>query len=125
MHAELHGMFSPDFDDMEHRLPPDPTCFGILVQAMIGPRGTDDSESFDFLVCTPSWLVGTVRPGEYRFGYGLLLMGRYDYRLLHAALTKLCNRTAGLDWPSIGDRLQRYGEWEFADYRPAPGEEAQ
>jgi len=124
MHAELHGLFSPDFDDLEHGLPPDATCFGLLVQAVIGPRGSADSESFDFLVCTPTWLAGTVRPGEYRFGHGLSLMGRYDYRLLHAAFTKLCNRTERPDWASIGERLQRYGEGEFADYRPAPEEGA-
>ena len=118
--ARLDALHSPDLLDLKRGAPGDPEDFGILVQAMIGPAAseTPSGESFDFLVCTPRWLERNVAPGEYRFGRSLLILARYDYRVLHRAITKLCHRTEGDDWPAVAERLNRFAHWEFEDYRP-------
>lgn len=116
MRATLRRLHSPDLFDLEHGQPDDPQCFGILVQALIGPMGEDGEESFDFLVCTPSWLATRIPEGAYRFGYHYLFLARYDYALLRSAILHICTLADGEDWSSVAGLIARYGRWEFEDY---------
>jgi len=86
---------------------------------MIGPKGELGEESFDFSVCTPSWLVDRQPEQEYRFVRHHLLLKRYDYGLLHQAIQKLCDSVEGPNWRAVAEKLGRYGRWEFEDYIPA------
>jgi hypothetical protein len=117
MRAELRYLHSPDVLDLENNKPEDPANFCILVQAMIGPRGSIGEESFDFLVCTPRWLEDKVGKSSYVFGRHYLILGSYDYGVLRSAVEELCNRFVEPDWHSIAEKLGRYGKWEFEDYR--------
>ncbi len=117
--AELHYLHSPDVPDLDMATyaPEDSTYFLILVQAMIGSRGEPGEDSFDFIVCTPRWLETTLSQDEFVFGRHYLIVPRYDYYLIWQAIEDLCNRTDGPDWTTIGNKLGRYGQWEFEDYR--------
>ena len=42
---------------------------------------------------------------------------RWDYDVLVRAISDLCLRTEGEDWPEVATRLGRFGAWEFEDYR--------
>ncbi len=121
MQAALRRLHSPDLGDLEHGQPSDPACFSILVQALIGPRGGDGEESFDFLVCTPSWVATRLNEGAYLFGQHYLFLARYDYATMHRAISGICGRAEGNDWTSVAKVLARYGRWEFEDYgEPTP-----
>jgi hypothetical protein len=48
-------LHSPDADALAEFTPEDPEDFALLVQAMVGPRGEEAEESFNFVVCTPRW----------------------------------------------------------------------
>jgi hypothetical protein len=102
---------------MRSRAPDDPNRFCILVQAMIGPEGGRGEESFDFTVCTPGQLNQSVREGNYVFGRHYLIVAHYDYNVILDAIRSLCRDITGTNWKEVGERLSRYGKWEFEDYR--------
>jgi hypothetical protein len=118
IYAELYGLHSPDALDLTQYTPEDPSSFGILVEAMIGPQNGVGHETFDFVLCTPSWFAQTLSEGEYRFGHSYIFFGKFDYVLLWRAIKKLCDSVAGPDWETVARRLSRYGKWEFEDYTP-------
>ena len=117
MRAKLHSLHSPDVDDLAYYIPENPETFGILVQAMVGPLGGDGEESIYFLVCTPQWLATQIPEGEYRFGRHCLFLKKYEYRVLHAAIEKLCHSLEEADWGTLARKLGAYGRWEFEHYR--------
>jgi hypothetical protein len=125
--AELKSLFSPDAEgSLETYAPKDPERFGISVMAFIGPIDEEHSDSFDLLVCTPRWLVDHFddariarwdfeTPGLV-FGNRLLLMKRWDYSALHAAITDVCALHEADDWGTLASRIGRHIPWEF-DYQ--------
>ncbi|MGH2354007.1 MAG: immunity 8 family protein [Chloroflexota bacterium] len=120
---ELRGLHSPDLWDMEHDAPADPTDFCILVQVFVGPSGEAGEESFDFLVCTPRWLIRHVEENGPLFARHHLVINRYDYEAIYHAIDSLCQDLVAATWGEVGERLGRYGRWEFEDYhelQPAP-----
>lgn len=114
--ARLRRLHSPDATDLEQYQPPDAEHFGLLIQAMIGPEGQPGEESFDFLVCTPSWLAALIRDKRYAFGRHYLFLSRYDYAVLYQAIRQVCEQATGEDWHAVAAYLSRYGKWEFEDY---------
>ncbi len=86
MRSALRRLHTPDLFDLEHGQPNDPACFGILVQALIGPVGAEGEEIFDFLVCKPSWLATQVRDGVFLFGRHYILYLPDAVRLYHCVL---------------------------------------
>ena len=117
MKAELRALHSPDLADLEHGSPPDPADFGILVQAMIGPEDEEGEESFDILVCTPSWLANEVPTDGHLWGRHYLFVTRYDFAAIESAVRKLCDSAEGPDWSAVAAVLARYGAWEFENYQ--------
>jgi len=114
---ELRRLHSPDLLDLEHSFPSDPENFCILVQAMIGPRGGEGEESFDFIVCTPKWLIKKIPANGYLLGRHYLIVLHYEYAVVFDAISKLCGRTHGSSWHDAAQRLARFGGWEFEDYQ--------
>lgn len=117
MHAVIRAIWSPDVEDLENWRPPEPDEFCILVQMLIGPAEGEGEESFDFTVCTPRWLTSKVtdRPMFLRHH---LLVSRYDFSEIRAALGRLVTSCSGRDWNELASKLARYGQWEFEDYNP-------
>ena len=117
MKAALRQLHSPDLPDLENGSPPDPEHFCILVQAIVGPDDEEDvRESFDFLLCTPSWLADDLGATPYVWGRHHLLMARYDPATLTEAVTSIVSEAEGPDWDAVAAVLSRYGKWEFEDY---------
>ncbi|MBB5036170.1 immunity 8 family protein [Prosthecobacter dejongeii] len=117
MRAELKRLHYPDMD-IESFWPDDPECFHFLMQAMIGPEGTDTEESFDFEVSTPKWLLQHRASQCAVFGHHMILAFDYDLKAIEARVRSLCSRTTGETWEQIASKLSQFGRWEFEDYRP-------
>jgi hypothetical protein len=94
--AELRRLHSPDVHDLKSSSPDDLENFAILVQAMIGPTGGHGEESFDFTVCTRTWLASRPSEQHYLFGRHYLMVNRYNYAIIHGAIESLCQRVSGL-----------------------------
>jgi hypothetical protein len=122
--AELHDLFCADLDPMDSRVPDDPDNFLIAVQATVGPAGEPGGDTFAFVVCTPRWLASELASSPYLFARHYLIVARYDYAVIHNAISKIVAGTSGLSWDDVAQRIARYGHWEFEDYVPyAPNDD--
>lgn len=118
MNAKLRWLHSPDVPDLDLDAsgPPDAENFCILVQAGIGPRDEAGADTFDFLVCTPRWLLETTGDGAWRFGRHLVIVQQYDAKVIRAAIESLCENALSGSWEEVAAYLGGYGAWEFEDY---------
>jgi hypothetical protein len=116
MRAELKRLHSPDVASLETYVPTEPECFGIFVQAIVGPAGQDGEESFDFMLCTPRWLAS--REPAIVLGAHHLFVREYDYAAIEAFVRGFCARCEGETWDQVAGRVGALGRWEFADYTP-------
>ncbi|HTH49798.1 MAG TPA: immunity 8 family protein [Candidatus Limnocylindria bacterium] len=114
MRAQLKHLHSPDVDLREYR-PAEVDNFSFLLQAMIGPEGTDASESFDIVVCTPKWLSSS--RNDPLWGRHMMIVLNYDLGKIRQIISSYCSSCVGNDWQSIASLLSRIGKWEFEDYR--------
>lgn len=112
--------------------PPDPEHFGFNAQVFIGESGDDLSDSFDIVVCSPSWFANQVAEGSWNrfrngllqavpesviFGRGLWFMRRWEKSEFDSALMAIAEAaSSGPDWGSVADRIGRMIPWEF-DYK--------
>jgi hypothetical protein len=106
--------------------------FGVQVQALIGPTGDDGADSFDALVCSPSWLVEQAAIGNWDLlsggiydgvsdelapGEGTWLMARWSPDDLMTALGVVIEKSSqGPDWFVVAARIGRSIPWEY-DYK--------
>lgn len=120
MRAELRSLHSPDAPPgLDSFQPSNPAHFSLLVQALVGPEGSEGEESFDFIVMSGSALAAELADGDgYVFLRHRLLLPMWDAELAKRAISDLVRRTEGKDWKEIATKLSRYGHWEFEDYRP-------
>ena len=82
MRARLKFLHSPDVSDLATWVPDDEIEFGFLLQAMIARAMGKALSCFDILVCSPRWLERDMASTGIRSCEHLLLMTRYDHRLL-------------------------------------------
>lgn len=91
----------------------DPDDFTISLQATIGVENSEDGEVFEFLVCTPQWLMRSVADHKVVFARHHLIVETYSYSVIHGAIESMCNRTWGDTWHDIALKLSRYGLWNL------------
>jgi hypothetical protein len=118
MKAKLKSLHSPDVD-LASFSPVDPTNFGFLLQAMIGPDGQEGAESFEIQVCTPKWLVDRHEQGVFPdiiLGMYMMFVFSYDLRQISRTLERYCERCVGDNWQALAAKLARLGAWEYEDY---------
>ncbi len=117
----------PDARGIESYEPSDPTDFCVSVQAFIGPGDSDPSDSFDFVVCSPKWLLANfhllrdpdddVTPPSLVVTQGIWIMESWSSQDIESNIRRLCEVVSpGPDWGSVADRLGRWMPWEY-DYR--------
>jgi Immunity protein 8 len=99
--------------------PDDVGSFCVSVRALVGPLDGEGEESFDFTVCTPTWLESQEFDKGFWWGRHFLLVKRWDAATVEHAIRDVCVRAEGPDWTAVAERIARYGYWEFEDYRPS------
>ena len=109
IHAEPRLLHSPDLD--EPRLPRDPGNCVVLIQAMVGPVGSEGEESFSFEVIA--------RPGPpAQAGRGRVIVDRFEWAAVRALVTERVERASGASWTDVASQLNQDWRWEFDGYRP-------
>lgn len=112
----MRKLISPDLVNLQSDMPDDPDYFCILIQAIVGPSDGPGEESFDFLVCTASWIATGVEKDGFLFGRHYLVIKAYSFELIYNTIDSLCHRIWGDNWNDVATKLSRYGKWEFEDY---------
>jgi len=85
---------------------------------MVGPSDKDGAESFDILVCTPSWLQSELATNKVLSGRGTIIVSEYDYDEIVRYLEKEIALCHDNDWSKAALKLSRIGFWEYEDYQP-------
>ncbi len=118
MQCELKELFSYEIEQsLSNFRPTDPQKFAISLRMMIGPRSTEESDSFDLLVCTPSWMEEECDSEGYVWGYQKLIVTSFDIKKIQGAIQKYCEHCVGEDWLTIARQISLIGQWEFEGYR--------
>lgn len=117
MRARLKSLLISDVD-LDIGLPPDGEDFWLPVQADIGPESDATAETFALTFGSPRRLMRDCEAGGVVWGRHLLLARRFDRALLQSHLEEQCRNCAGSDWSEIVTKLQRLGEWDYANYQP-------
>jgi hypothetical protein len=113
---ELKRLHCPDVSNLRDFSPGKSKPFGLLVQAMYGPKGSEGEESFDIIVCTPGWLMQqNIRANVYS-GRHHLICEEFNYDAIYNYLVDVANNSGGKDWAEVACKLGRVGKWEFEDY---------
>jgi hypothetical protein len=112
-------------DDFVSWQPRDPLQFGVQVQVLVGTAGDGAGDSFDLVVCSPSWFAANYQdadenlerlPGGVLPGRTIWFMDRWDRDRFDRAVEHVLDITAAGSWSEIANRLGRYIPWEY-DYR--------
>ena len=94
MRAELRSLDSTDVPDgLDAFEPDDPESFSVAVSASIGPADSPGAELFYFTVCSPRWIEQNPPPKGFEFMHSFLVLSRWDYDVLHGAVSDLCLHT--------------------------------
>ena len=116
MRATVRYFHSPDAD-LDSFVPDDPRHVGVLVQIMAGPADGPGLESFDVVVCTPSWLGEWTRTAGPTIGRHHLIVDRFDAEQVKTYLRAAVESEEADSWETLGERIGRIGKWEFEDYQ--------
>jgi hypothetical protein len=117
MRAVVRSIYSTDVD-VDSYVPEDPEKDGVLVRLIVGPADGPGEESFDVLVCTPLWLREVVAKEGPQIGRHHLIVDPLDLGGASTFLRRQVESVEAADWPTLGAKLARIGQWEFEDYQP-------
>ncbi len=85
MQVELRYLHTPDVvDDLSVYAPQENDNFSILIEMVVGPKGKDGEEVFDFILCTPKWLMNKHGKEDIIWGRHYIIVFEYNY-LTHIA----------------------------------------
>ena len=101
IHPELRSIHSPDLEPPA--LPPNPADCEVAFEAVIGPKGSPGEEAFRFLVVTPASFH---RVAGASWGRGKLIVERFDWPIVVAAVAELLFSCARPTWAEALDELR-------------------
>lgn len=121
IYPKLKHVLSPDVDDLSSYYPEDPDSFGFPLQLIIGPKDEAGEESFDVMVCTPTWISRNFAKDEIIMGRHYLILFEYHYERLINRINKYLQQCSGETWQEVANKVGRLGLWEFEDYQEFKG----
>ena len=116
MNATIYKYHSPDVYDFDSWCPKNPESFSYLLQVFIGPEGLEGEEggeSFEFIVCTPMWLLEKYGEDAVVALRHYLLVFHHDFAQVKGKIKWLVEKARGENWNEIATWIGRYGKWEF------------
>jgi Immunity protein 8 len=94
--------------------------FCVDVWVLVGPEDGPGEESFEILVCNPSYLADQLREDSVMSGRHHLFVNYFNRNMIEEYLRRSIERIEGATWVDVAERVGRIGHWEFEDYVPAP-----
>jgi hypothetical protein len=116
MRARVRSIFSTEveLDDFRATVVDD---FALQVRLIVGPLDSPGDESFDVTVCTPVWIARWISEFGPLDGRHHLVVLEWNAKQIRTLLTNEFESQEADDWATLGEKLSRFGRWEFEDYR--------
>jgi hypothetical protein len=90
------------------------------LQLLVGIEGESGMESFQLMVCTPTWLSENHSKNDILMGRHLLIIFEYNYEQIINWIRSYVGTCTGNTWQEVAEKVGRLGLWEFEDYLPTP-----
>lgn len=97
--------------------PADPTNFAEFVTLAIGFSSKQGTDDFSIRVATPTGLAELPSNDGIIATRPLLIVSRYEYSELWQWLEATVTMCSSGTWPECVERLRRYFNWEYDDYK--------
>lgn len=97
--------------------PEDPECFGIWLNASIGPADGEGADDFQIFVCNPAFLDRPDQPVESVVRH-LVVDGPFDAGRVKRQLEAYVDGCVGESWSELVAQVSKVGVWEFEGYKP-------
>jgi len=117
MYAKLKGIYASDADPIESHSPENPSHFLVHTMLFIGPSGTEEADTFQTTICSPSGLASLVADWGIVLNYPLIVAEHWDFPAIKQRIEKACSACSGETWLDIIPKLALLGRWEFAGYQ--------
>ena len=115
MHARV-AVWTIDGEPLESLVVENPAEVGEWIRVLAGPQGAAGEESFDLLVCTPTWLAREVAESGPQVGRHRLIIDTWNAANVKRVVAEFFEREVADDWLGLAPKLARIGHWEFEDY---------
>lgn len=119
MKPTLRNINSPDIDNLDNITEINqghPFC--VPVEAFFGADGEIGTDMFNFLFCNGDYLKQAAEESGFIVGRSMIVVDRLSREVIEKALISIAEQIEGTDWTDVATKLNRYGHWEFEDYRP-------
>ncbi|MGA2298596.1 MAG: Imm8 family immunity protein [FCB group bacterium] len=117
MVSKIKEILTPNFNDLKTYIPENISNFKFPIQLLIGPKESEGEESFEIIICSPSWLMDNIPDGGYLHGQHYLILKKYNSDVLLNCLNILFNNIEGNNWDEIALKLSHFAIWEFDNYK--------
>jgi hypothetical protein len=114
--AKIKSFQSVDIEDLHNFIPQNPENFSFLLELMIGPDNEEGEESFNVQVCTPQWLLSTMKKEDIILGNHFLIVLEYNFERIFNKIKQQIEVCSGINWHEVAEKVARIGHWEFEDY---------
>jgi hypothetical protein len=109
MRPVLKNISTIDGDDASKFTPEDAQCFSLWLRLDVGPSDGEGSESFDVLICSPSWLAGQCERDGFVIGRHHFVVNEYRFDFIRDKLTQFIGHCSGETWSEIAAKVSRIG----------------
>ena len=92
--------------------------FWIVIEADIGTSfESEGADIFHFYVVSPKRLVRILKFKEVEIGRTLLITNKFSEESIKNTINSILEKCKGMTWEEVGYRINRYGDWEYADFK--------
>ena len=117
MKAKLIKFYSVEVNqNLSEYKPKEYDNFGFCATFTVGEPGTEGSDNFEIIICTPKWLTLKYSKSDIVFGRHYLIVFEYNYNNILNELNKYIEELTADSWEELGEKIGRIGQWEFEDY---------
>ncbi|HEX8250259.1 MAG TPA: Imm8 family immunity protein [Pyrinomonadaceae bacterium] len=114
MNLEIVAIYSQNLKEDE--MTQDLESFNFPIVVELSEKNGFGAEIFHFFVASPSGLQGEVENGGSKHLRGLILMNKFNWKVVHRAIENLINHSRHLkDWKEVVEFWSRYSRYDSED----------
>ncbi|HEX9962228.1 MAG TPA: Imm8 family immunity protein [Pyrinomonadaceae bacterium] len=114
MNLEIVAIYSQNLKEDE--MPEDLENFSFPIVVELSEKNGFGAEMFHFFVASPAGLQGEVENVGFKHLRGLILMNKFDWKVVRRAIENLINHSRRLkNWKEVVEFWSRYSRYDSED----------